>query len=251
MDLNIPETRQDWLARQLAGGAPVVAGDVARELGVSVDTIRRDIIALEAAGQARRVRGGAVPVKAPDAPMGAKIARGAGPSEALVAATLARIGAAKTLLIDGGATARALAQALAPDPELLVMTPSPWVAVACNARGIEVYLIGGHLAPGGGVATGAEAESGLGGLAAEVAVLGVCGLDPVFGLSADHDSEARLKRAMAAAVAEVIVPVGAAKLGLRARYRALAPEEIDAVVTDAGAGAMRGFGDTGIEVIHA
>lgn len=250
MELNTPEQRQERLRRRLTRGTPVAAGAVAREMGVSVDTIRRDIIALEAAGAARRVRGGAVPVKAPDAAMAEKLAGGAVP-QALVAAVLARTGAARTLLIDGGATALAVARGLPPRPDLLVMTPSPWVAVACNARGIAVFVIGGQLAPAGGMATGAETETGLCGLAAEVAVLGACGLDPGFGLSADHDGEARLKRAMAAAAGEVIVPVAADKLGRRARFRALGCDAIDVVVTDAEAAQTRGYTEAGIEVIHA
>lgn len=249
MELNTPEQRQDRLRRRLTRGTPVAAGAVAREMGVSIDTIRRDIIALEAAGAARRVRGGAVPVKAPDGPMAEKIA-GAAVPPGLVDAVLTRIGAARTLLIDGGATALAVARALRPHPGLLVMTPSPWVAVACNASGIAVFVIGGQLVAGGGVATGAQTEMGLAGLAAEVAVLGACGLDPSFGLSADHDGEARLKRAIAAAAGEVIVPVAAEKLGRRARFRALDPGEIDVVVTDAEAGQTRGYVNAGIAVIH-
>ena len=250
MDVKLPEPRQDWLARQLAAGGPVVASEVAAALGVSVDTIRRDIIALEAAGHARRVRGGAVPVKGPDAPMAAKIAGRARPSAALVAAVLMRVEGAKTLLIDGGSTALALAEALPVTPDLLVMTPSPWVAVACNERGIAVHLIGGALPPGGAVATGAESEMALAGLAAEVAVIGACGLDADHGLSADSDGEARLKRAMAASCELVLVPVSAEKLRLRARFRALEPQEIDVVVTDAGSADTAGYEDRGIEVIH-
>ncbi|MCB1358589.1 MAG: DeoR/GlpR transcriptional regulator, partial [Maritimibacter sp.] len=131
-----------------------------------------------------------------------------------------------------------------------VMTPSPWVAVACNGRGIAVHLIGGALPPGGAAATGAESALTLSRLAAEVTVLGACGLDAEHGLSADSDGEARLKRAMAAAGDVVVVPVSAQKLGLRARFRALEPQEIDVVVTDAGAEVTAGYAERGIEVVH-
>ncbi|MEP3513130.1 MAG: DeoR family transcriptional regulator, partial [Lentilitoribacter sp.] len=62
MNLNVPDTRQNLLAERLANGVQIVAPKVAAEFGVSLDTIRRDILALEAAGKAQRVRGGAVPV---------------------------------------------------------------------------------------------------------------------------------------------------------------------------------------------
>lgn len=235
MTLNIPETRQARLARRLGRGEAVGAAEAAREFGVSVDTIRRDIIALEGAGQARRVRGGAVPVKPPDAAMAAKVAARMAPADGLVRAALARIGGARTLMLHGGSTVLALARALEALPGRVVMTPSPWVAVACAERGIEVYLLGGTLSAAGGVASGLATEAALGALAAEVAVLGACGLEAGFGLSADAPDEARSMQAMAAAADMVMVLAPAAKLGQRARHRVLGPEEIDVVVTDGDA----------------
>ncbi|BBI48864.1 hypothetical protein HORIV_12850 [Vreelandella olivaria] len=58
--LNVPETRQQQLLAKLASGEQLIAQDLAVEFGVSLDTIRRDIIALEQQGKAQRVRGGAV-----------------------------------------------------------------------------------------------------------------------------------------------------------------------------------------------
>ena len=47
-------------------GAQIVAADIAAEFGVSVDTVRRDIIALEQAGRARS--GAAAPCLSPNRP---------------------------------------------------------------------------------------------------------------------------------------------------------------------------------------
>lgn len=65
MELNNPDVRLGILRERIAIGASLVAQDLATEFGVSLDTIRRDLIALELAGTAKRVRGGAVPMIQP------------------------------------------------------------------------------------------------------------------------------------------------------------------------------------------
>ncbi|MSU90131.1 DeoR family transcriptional regulator [Rhodobacteraceae bacterium 2CG4] len=250
MDLNIPETRQAALARRLAGGHALGAAELAAEFGVSVDTVRRDIIALERAGRARRVRGGAVPVARAAGPVQQRL--GADPDLArIAAAALPRLKDCRTLLLDGGASVQAVAERLPQRPDLLVITPSPFVAIACQRRGIAVHMLGGRLSPRGGVNTGQDALAEAGDIAAEIAVLGACGLEPGFGLSSDDPGESRLKRAMAGAAAQVMVVTAAAKLGRRARHRTLPAGAIDLLVTDADAAAAASLAAAGIEVIHA
>ncbi|WP_458792960.1 hypothetical protein [Yoonia sp. MH D7] len=81
-------------------------------------------------------------------------------------------------------------------------------------------------------------------------MLGACGLWPVFGLSAEDAGEAGIKRAMALASARTVVVASAAKFERRGRHRVLAPEEIDAIVTDASLNAVAPFADAGVEAIH-
>ncbi len=248
MDLNNPDIRRALLGERLAHGTLLVAGDLAREFGVSIDTVRRDLIALESEGAVRRVRGGALPVL-PPAPLLTQ-RRAAPVAPGLVAAALAAIGPARTLILDGGTSVLAVAEALTPAPGLLVVTPSPWIAVAVIERGIDCLTLGGRISGSGGIAVGGEVVDALAGLAAEVAVLGACGLDASFGLSSDDLLESSVKRAMAVAAERVLVVAGAAKLGQRARHRTLSPDEIDVIATDAAPERTAPFQNAGIEVVH-
>lgn len=250
MTLNIPETRQDLLARRLASGQGLVAAELAAELGVSLDTVRRDIVSLEQAGRARRVRGGAVPVARPAGPVQERLGADSAAAR-LGMAAVPCLKECRTLLLDGGATVQALAERLPQRADLLVMTPSPYVAIACQRRGIAVHLLGGRLSARGGIATGQETLAETEAIAADVAVLGACGLEPGFGLSSDDLEEARLKRAMSAAASRTMVITSAAKLGRRARYRTLPASAIDMLVTDAEEDITAVWSDAGIEVIHA
>lgn len=233
MNLNIPDTRQAELAERLSKGRQVVAVDAAAEYGVSVDTIRRDILALAADGKAQRVRGGAVPVAKPAKPLHARLAESRPVSRNLVQAAIKEIGDAPTLLVDGGRTVIAVCEDLQAQKGRLVITPSPWIAVTCQSKGIAVFLLGGTLRPQGGIATGDTALERVVAVAADIAVLGACGLDQDFGLSSDDHDEAQMKRAMHQTANRTIVITERSKIGRRARHRTLALEEIDTVVSDA------------------
>ena len=233
MNLNIPDTRQAELAARLSNGHQIVAADVADEYGVSVDTIRRDILALEAKGRAQRVRGGAVPISTPALPMHTRLEDETSISRGLAKEAVREIGDAQTLLVDGGRTVLAVIEHLPTQSGRLVITPSPWIAIVCQNKGIAVFLLGGSLRPQGGIATGETALDRVAGVTADIAVLGACGLDQEFGLSSDDHDEAQMKRAMHHASRRTIVVTESTKLGRRARHHTLALAEIDTVVTDA------------------
>ena len=70
-----PELRQNALRRRLERGSALFLSTAAKEFGVSVDSIRRDLKALEEQGIARCIRGGALPVARPVRPALERMAR--------------------------------------------------------------------------------------------------------------------------------------------------------------------------------
>ncbi|QQA42392.1 DeoR/GlpR family DNA-binding transcription regulator [Pelagovum pacificum] len=249
MDLNNPDIRQALLRDRLGEGLVLVATDLADEFGVSADTIRRDLIGLERAGVAARVRGGAVPVSPPARPLRERRQDGAIPSE-LARRAAEQLQGASTLLLDGGTTVLAVAARLRPRAGLLVITPSPFVAALTHGNGIETVVLGGPLSERGGIAVGPRAEAEVADVAADIALVGVCGLEADFGLGSDDLLESTLVRAMSRAATRTIAVTGHEKIGRRARYRTLPPEEIDMIVTDAAQPDTAPFRAKEIEVIN-
>ncbi|WOI56149.1 DeoR/GlpR family DNA-binding transcription regulator [Palleronia sp. LCG004] len=247
VDLNNPDIRQDLLRRRLAEGDAIVVTRIAREFGVSADTVRRDLIALEAEGTARRVRGGAV---APAAPMGERLSNGVDHS-ALARRAAALCEGCDTLILDGGTTILALARLIPPAPGRLIVTPSPWIASTCAEAGIEVAMPGGRLSPRGGIVTGMDVEAWLGDVSADIAFLGACGIEAEFGMSSDDLAEVGVKRAMAAAARQSVIVADRSKIGRRARHRTLRCEAIARLVTDADRRETEPFAQTGLEILHA
>lgn len=241
MNLNIPDTRQQVLAQRLDQGSQLIAQELALEFDVSLDTIRRDILALEANGKARRVRGGAVPIAKPVSPLLERLSSGHGVNKAIIDATVVHLAQTPTLLVDGGTTTIAIISNLPVLDHRLVITPSPWVAIAAQERGCDVHLLGGDLSTSGGIVTGNTALSSIENIAVDIAILGVCGLDAEFGLSADDFAEMHMKQAMQRAASRTVIATDHLKLNTRARHRALPIDKIDLIITDANPQQIQAF----------
>src|SRR3954469_16257174 len=107
--------RRDLLLGRLQADGKLVAKDVAAELGVTEDSVRRDLRELAAAGLCQRVYGGALPVSPAVADYAARSAVAVDSKQA-VATTAARlIAPGSTVLLDGGTTTLAVARALPAD----------------------------------------------------------------------------------------------------------------------------------------
>ena len=251
LDLNNPDVRREALAERLSEKTPLVCSALAREYKVSLDTIRRDLIALERQGLVRRVRGGAVPVSRPLPPYHLRAQDPQPAVQALAEAGAALVEDGMALLLDGGTTVARLARRLPQGFQGLVVTPAPAVAVAAQERGIQTLLIGGRLSPGGAIAVGAETERAVENCAVDLCFLGACGLHPDFGLSADDPDEASLKRRMAEVANRKIVVTAAEKLGRRARHRVLSCAGIDVLVTDADRTLTAPYAEADVEIRRA
>lgn len=250
IDLNSPQTRHHLLRERLVSGTTLVAATLADELGISIDTVRRDLIALERQGLVRRVRGGAMPLNRPSRPY---LVRADDPEpalDALAERAVQLIPETAMVFLDSGTAMTAVASRLPDRFPGLVVTPAPSVALAALHRGARVHLVGGPLCPEGAMATGAEAERAITACAADLCILGACGLCPDFGLSAEDSGEAGVKRAMADAAARTVVVTSMAKIGRRGRHRVLDLDAVDVLVTDAKPSVVVPFEESGIEVLH-
>nr|WP_321454841.1 DeoR/GlpR family DNA-binding transcription regulator [uncultured Cohaesibacter sp.] len=251
LTLNNPLVRQDLLKTRLKSGVQLVAMDLANEFGISLDTIRRDLLALEDRGLVQRVRGGAIPVRSHSSRFTERQVGRCGDYSSIVRAALPLIKQGMTIILGGGTTLTHLADLLEPLDNLFVITPSPAIGSIMLEKGIATQLIGGRLSPWGGCAVGHEAEAALENLAADLAFPGICGLDSDFGLSMDHGDEASMTRALVAAANDTILVCSKEKIGQRARHRIMRAEGISSIVTDADESSMLPFQQAGAEIIYA
>jgi DeoR/GlpR family transcriptional regulator of sugar metabolism len=226
--------RHDYLLAKLAAEGKVVAKQVAADLGLSEDSVRRDLRELAAQGRCQRVYGGALPASPAVADYGTRIDLRPDSKRRVAARAAALITPGSTVIIDGGTTALAVVQALPPALACTVITHSPTVASALVAHPrAEVFLLGGRLFKHSAVTCGAAAVEATGNISADVFLLGVTGVHPDRGLTTGDADEAAMKRALAARAAETYVMASTEKIGAASRYRVVALDQIAGIVTDA------------------
>ncbi|PSU43445.1 hypothetical protein C9J12_28100 [Photobacterium frigidiphilum] len=249
LDLNNPDTRQRLLVERLLQNTTLVAKDIAQELAVSIDTIRRDFIALEAEGLLKRVKGGAVPTTSPVPPMVKRVKETANwlRKDNYIMGLLNN---SETIFFDGGTSALGLAQMLPRQFTGLIITPSPLIAAIAMEKEIETYLIGGKIAPSGGISTGAVTVDALRNCHADLCILGSCGLDTEFGLSALNLDESAVKKAMAHNSERIVVLASEDKLNMRSRHRVIETEKIAILITNASSEKTIKFQHTDLHIHH-
>jgi DeoR/GlpR family transcriptional regulator of sugar metabolism len=245
------ERRQAILGR-LEREGKVVASELVNALGVSEDTVRRDLRELAAAGLVQRVHGGALP-PAPTAATFAQRLRIAPEAKAHLAdAALPLLNGAKVLLLDGGTTALELARRLPHDRECTVLTNAPPVAAALASHPrAEVVLIGGRLLKESQVTVGAAAVDAIRLVRADVCVLGICSLHPELGVTATDHDEAHVKRAMVAASAEVLALATADKLRTASPWVVAPLSDLTHLVTDGDGELTAPYAAAGVTVVPA
>jgi DeoR/GlpR family transcriptional regulator of sugar metabolism len=205
--------RKKLLLARLAAEGQLVAKALAHELGISEDTIRRDLRELAAEGLLQRVHGGALPASAA---MGDLAVREQVSTTDKVA--LGRFGASliqpgQVVILDGGTTALQVARHLAPGLRATIVTHSPTVAVELAGHaGIEILMLGGRLFRHSMVNVGAAVIETASRLRADLFFLGVTGIHPDAGLSTGDAEEAAVKRALHERAAETVVRASPEKL---------------------------------------
>ena len=225
--------RRDLLLTRLRADGKLVAKDLAVELGLSDDSIRRDLRELAAAGLCQKVYGGAVPAS----PALADYATRAGVEPVSKTAVAARAAAlirpGSVVILDGGTTTLAVTRALPADLACTVITHSPTVAVALlDHPGADVILLGGRLFKHSAVTCGSAAAEAAAAVTADLFLLGVTGVHPVHGLTTGDVDEAAMKRVLAGRAAETWVLASAEKLGAASRYTVLPLGDVTGVITD-------------------
>ena len=247
------EERREAILRRLETEGKVRASELSDDLGVSLDTVRRDLAELAAAGLLRRVHGGALPPSSPGPPsFKERLPEDVAAKASIAAAAVPLVRPGDVVALSGGTTILEFARRLPDDLEATVVATSPDIAVAlADHPRLTVDVVGGRLHPQARTVTGAEAVASLRDVRADVCVLSACSLHPVAGMTLRHREEAAVVRAMVEPAARVVSLTTATKLGSAGPYTVAALDRIDTLVTEAPEDELGVYRALGIEVVRA
>lgn len=241
--------RHEAILGTLAHHGTVATAEVAERLGVSVDTVRRDLLELESSGRLRRVHGGAVRPAPGPRHFAERTGRDAGGKAVVAALAAGLIPRGAVVAIGGGTTTLALARSLAPDLAATFVTASPDVALALRGLPeVDVVMLGGTLDRTSQTLVGPDTVAQVQTLRPDLCVVGACSIHPELGLTMREREEAQVMRALVERSRRVVALATAEKLGTAAPY--VVSERVDTLVSDAPAAALAGFARAGVELVR-
>lgn len=246
--------RKQHLLDVLHRDGQIVAKALSATLGLSEDTIRRDLRELAAEGLLQRVHGGALPASRATADFAGRQQLVPDEKAAIGRAAARMVAPGQVVFVDGGTTAVQLVRAFDPRLRATVVTHSPSVAVELVAHaGVEVLLIGGRLFKHSVVAVGAAAAEAIGRIRADIYFMGVTGVHAEAGLSTGDGEEAAIKRALVAHAAETVVLASSEKLGVASAYQVVPLNEVGTLVVahEVPARGLAPFKRLGVNVMRA
>jgi DeoR/GlpR family transcriptional regulator of sugar metabolism len=204
--------------RRLLADSPVLAStEIARILGISVVTVRRDLKRLEHRGEINRTRGGAIAVShgtAWEALWDAKygVNEAAKLSIGRAAAALVRPG--DTVLLDSGSTVARVAQEISVPCKIVTIDLKTGLMLASRVPPLwEVTVAGGRVRPGLYGLVGSWTVDFLAEVHVDWTFLGADGVDIAAGITNATFDEVPVKRALIDAGKTVVLVADASKIG--------------------------------------
>src|SRR4029453_12078743 len=138
--------RKQLILERLRRDGQVIAKAISHEMGLSEDTIRKDLRELAREGHLLRVHGGALPASPAVADYAGRQQLASDGKVAIGRAAARMIQSGQGVILDGWTTALQVARHLPPGLPPAVVTHSPTIAVALvEHQHVEVVVIGGRL----------------------------------------------------------------------------------------------------------
>jgi DeoR family transcriptional regulator, fructose operon transcriptional repressor len=231
----IAEARRRLLLNVIARRGFATLEELVESAGVSESTVRRDLEALDQAGQIQRTHGGAVCLGEVRAmpPLDERATTALAEKQAIGRAAAALLNDGDTVVLDGGTTTLEVARALVGRPMQVVTNSLPIAHLLSASKETDLILIGGYVYPRTGVAMGPLAIATMQGLRAHKVIMGAGGI-VAEGVFNSNSLLVETERQMMRCGQEVIVVADRSKFGKLSLTRLCGLEEVHRMVVDPG-----------------
>ncbi len=251
----LPPDRHQHILERLAAEGSVRTIGLATELGVTDETIRKDLEVLERRGELMRVHGGATRPEKPrlDLSLTERQSVRLDAKRAIARAAAARIQPNETVFIDASSTALTLTEFL-PDFPLTVLTNAHNVVTALGGRSnIEVFSTGGLYEQRSSSYVGLSAEAALRRYHIHRMFFSGSAVELERGVSETNPRQAAFKERVIPCASEICLLADSSKLGHKASFFFAPIDQLTTFVTDPDADAsfLRTVEQAGVNVIVA
>lgn len=252
----LPALRQNRLAGLVRERGQVTVNELVVRFGVSRDTIRRDLDALERRGVLVRTHGGAIPSESlvmVETSFAQRMDTRVDAKRRIGRAAAALIRDGETLIVNGGSTTTCFAAELDERHGLMIVTNNLRIPPVVSERAVRaVYVLGGTYWSSPQVTIGPIGFASTARISADTAVIGISGLCD-DGFSIARLEEATASAAMTRVARRTVVVADESKLRNTAFAHVADFADVEHLVTDAEppAAVAAALADAGVKILVA
>ena len=232
----LAEERQAQIIQVLVSDGHIKISTIADMFQVSTETARKDLIALEKRGIARKTHGGAVIVDnyfaGTNVFLNQRMKRNITQKRAIARAAAELIADNNTVVLDSGSTTYWIAEELRNKTNITVVTNSMIVATQLAEHKINVLALGGEVHPSNLAAVGPWVDLCLKSIQADVAFIGASALSPSRGACVENFPEAHAKWQMMQSAAKRFLVADSSKFQSSALIEYAGWDQFDGLITD-------------------
>ncbi len=226
--------RHGEILRLLNEEGTITIADLAARLGVSLETVRRDVKPLTGDGTILKMHGAiGLPAMAGEAPFERRMRENAEAKRAIARHAAGTIRDGESVMLDTGTTTSFLARELLGHRRLTVVTNSSDIArTLATVNGNKVYMAGGELRSDSGAAFGVSAIEFVSRFSVDHAVVSAGAVDAATGVMDYVLEETEFARMLLSRGARKVVITDHTKFGRRGLVQVAPFETFTELVTD-------------------
>ncbi len=225
--------RHKYILNKLFEDQKVNTIDLALELNISEDSIRRDLIELNKQGLLEKVYGGAFPVVDKPANIFDITIVNRDKKDVIGNKALSLIADGQVIIMSGGTTNLAFAKLIPTDLKATIYTYSLPIAMQLSQHSnVELIFIGGKLQKNAMVTIGMDVVQVLSKLKADICFMGVSSINVRLGLTEMGYEVSIVKKAMMQASDKVVTMVSSEKLNTKMPYVVCELNQLNTIITD-------------------
>lgn len=228
------ERRREILSR-LSNNGKVIVSELARDFGVTEETIRRDLERLDKEGLASKTYGGAVSKhsSALDLPYNVRESVNVEQKQAIADKLCELIGDGERIMVDSSSTALYVIKRIKEKQNLTIITNSVKILLELAEKSDWTVLsTGGVLKKGALSLTGSSAEKMINSYHVDTAICSCKGLDMNLGVTDSNESDSLIKQAMLASAERRILALDSEKFDKKSFVKVCRATGINTIVTD-------------------
>lgn len=244
--------RQSYIENIINQNGRVIVTEMAKELDVTEDTIRKDLTDMNRKGLVKRVHGGAVSIEKEIPELAKRTDRFIEEKKQLVEKALGLLKPNMSIFIDGGTTNILLAESLPYDYRGSIITNNPLIPVKLVSHPhLEISLVGGVFDKASQITFGSAACQEIQNLHVDICFVGLSSIDTKYGITVGSHEESIIKREILKSSSICVGMVTREKIGKLATFTVGEANLFDYLVFEEGTSPTiyEQFEELGIKVL--